>query len=190
MENDSSSPWASLGILDPGEVSSLLVNRTAGVLVAVLHVVVQSEVTCERLYYRGFRDARYSRLEPSNPFESQRDARSCSDVPFVVFTSTAFRRTMTSQFWAAEDTKICRLDLRTGTRADILKNEDLVVEEPYTRAFLREIIEAYPDGTGAIVTLGLERREADKRKIDHGVFELAFDTGALKKLADLSGTAL
>jgi hypothetical protein len=122
--------------------------------------------------------------------ESLRDARSCSNAPFVVFMSTTYRENSDGRSWVAEEAALCRLDLRTGERVFVLKDEDILVEKPYKRAYLRDLVDVRSDGAGAVVVMGLERELADGRTIEHGIFELTFESRAIVKLTELAQTVL
>jgi hypothetical protein len=186
------SPWASLGVAESGEVAGFLVNRAANALIAVLSVPAgrSRQMWCERLYFRSFQATTYRRVEPSNALESLRDARSCSEAPFVVFMSTTYRENPDSHSWVAESSALCRLDLRTGERVPVLMDEDIIVEKPYKRAYLRQLVDVRPDGGGAVLAMGLERESAGGRTIDPGIFELTFETRAIIKLTALSQMVL
>jgi hypothetical protein len=52
---------------------------------------------------------------------------------------------------------VARIDLQSGTIIPAFSREDVQVERPYTVGWVRELHEAWVDGTGAVCTMGFLR---------------------------------
>jgi hypothetical protein len=192
---DNLEKWSTIGIVDDGAgISSLLVNETARSVIAVFDVGVSDTMRVKRLYHRRFNTYPYIRVEPIAAYESQEDAQCATAAPFVFFLSRSWERPEkeTRFTWFSAGADLWRTDLRTGQRELALKEQDLKVSLPNIRVMLQGFHAVRADGSGGIVTLGLEAGpgKSPGTTVDYGLFSVDFGTGEAAKLTSLPHTFL
>src|SRR6185312_8844417 len=113
---------------------------------------VPSGLAVERLYLRQFTEQRYTGIAPLSSAETQRDAAICSQAASLLFLSTEYK-TRTNGGWTANGADIWRVDLKTRARSIVIRGIDIRVKRPYTRAFIRELVDVTPKGNEGTVIM-------------------------------------
>jgi hypothetical protein len=180
-------PWAETGIPGRACVDRLLYNRTCESLVVVIRKQLNTRLNVNRLYFRGVADTSYDAVPVQHSCESQEDAACCEAAPFLIYNEMRLSPPAPRSSGCAADWKgIRRFNLTTGLSQLVLDKESLRPPRPYTAGWVSSIIAPWPDGSGAVCRVGLEKCESSNRVVmDYFVFEISFQDGLLRQIAAL-----
>jgi hypothetical protein len=188
-------PWKEVGIPGQCSVDRLLYNRPSDALIVIASQRHEDGPPFQRLYYRRLPEKTYRPVPIRHPLESQTEALSCSDVPFVVFNELVFRKPepvpeylkavtkgkLPPQGHGADWRGIRRFNLISAEDKLLLDEENLAPFPPYTSGWVSGLISVSADGTGGICTVGLTAGGMMR----YFVCELSFTEGIKKAIAEL-----
>jgi len=179
--------------IEPGSrLEKLTYNRSAEVVVAHFR---RSRVGT--LYLRKRSGSRYERIAHLTEHASYEDPVVASWAPVLIVNV----REASGESSGIEWYGIARVDLKSGQSARVFCEGDLRLEAPFHRAWVRELHEAWADGSGVVCTMSFLRppTEAEKERWrsrhggelagagEHWICDLNIDARTYQRLALLEG---
>jgi hypothetical protein len=179
-----------------GCVDSLLYNRPADTLVAVMAQGSEPGPPVHRLYARRLPEVTYRPIGVRHELESQNDAHSCERAPLLIYNELRFRerrptpgylevvlrgRKPPPEPWGADWIGVRRFDLQTGDDTRVLEESSLHPPSPYMSGRVSAILSVSADGLNAFCKVGLIRGGG----VDYFVFEVSLQHGLRRMIAKL-----
>jgi hypothetical protein len=178
----------------PGDVRfvNLLYNRRSETLVAVISRELRPGFSINRLFLRPVGESAYVPISVDDSTDTHEDASCCEDAPFLIFNVLRVRpfgwdHSVPAAGWIG----VCRFNLETKVNEMVLDKSNLRPSPPYASGWVSHIISVRPDGSGAVCSVGLKRRESDERQVmDYFVYEVSFIHGLVRQIARLPAVFL
>jgi hypothetical protein len=185
-----SNPWANIGMPEQVRILRLMYNATAQGLVAevLTHIEPGKGLAVKRLYYRSVDASRYRPVPSASTLVTHEDGASCAAAAFVIYNELRFRTAESDvDSGAADWLALRRFDLVTGVSDSSVDAECLCVPAPYVAGWISQIMSAWPDGDGAVCTVGLERPPDINQKVvvDYYVYDVSFKEGLRRQITPL-----